>query len=142
MGWWRDRAGRLLGDGPADVLEDALLQAGRAGPKPPLAAVLGAVAQALREAPGQLALARPDPWHVVAVADGQAVTEGAADEALCRHLHDALDDIADEYRSSELARLPTVAEVVGTLAFVLGHEPQRCVAGNPKAVSVWVEPAE
>lgn len=129
MGWWTDRAGRMLGDGPADVCEAGLARLGTAG-KPQLADVLAGIGGLLRAHRDRYATAADGDWRLIATHDHLDIAEGRAlDGASGNVLAETLDDIAEQYQLSELARLPTTDEVIATLGFVLGHEPERLVAG-------------
>lgn len=140
MGWWRNSDGLILGDGPADRLDDAL-QAIRSRPEGlSLDIVLAGIGNLLRSNPGVYAADSGADFRLVGTSAGATIEEGEppAQQGL-QVLADTLDEIADEYRTSDMERLPTVEEVAATLNFILSHEPETLLDGVQGSVKVAVK---
>lgn len=140
MGWWRNSEGNILGDGPADTLDDALQALRSDTQKAPMELVLAGIGSLLRSRAGVYAADSGNDFRLVARSAGREIDEtGSLGEPQLRVLADALDNIANDYRISELDRLPTVEEVVATLSFILGSRPERLVEGAAAPVRVAIE---
>lgn len=137
MGWWR--SGRnpddILGDGPADVVQQELEHlADSSDTKPTFQALLDALAAALAMHAAE-ALADPGAYRgqpIVARFEPPAapLESRAADASAPARaaLESALMQIAAEY-DVEQSRRPTLGEVLGSIAFVLRVRPERYVSG-------------
>ncbi|TIX49621.1 hypothetical protein [Alteraurantiacibacter aquimixticola] len=120
MGWWR-KNGLALGDDPADAVGDCLDRILQRQPTI-LSELLGAIDAALRRNPGEF-VSDPLPrlGSLVAIADSRAdpVSAQPAPEWMIDECHSALETIAMHYRDSGHDRVPTLAELLETFAFVL-----------------------
>jgi hypothetical protein len=138
MGWWR--SGRhpadVLGDGPADVLQQELDRlAGTEETKPTFQALIDALAAVLRDDARDL-VEPADAYTgepIVARFEPPASTLRSAPSdrnvQVQSALASALKRIAAEYEL-EQSRKPTLGEILGTIAFVLRVRPERYVS-NP-----------
>jgi len=131
MSWWETPPGDdVIGDGPADVLGDALgKMRARAeatiGRPPSLCELLGWFADALRRGSYPSA-----PVELIVRAAGEKVVAHAQappEQELAEMIDAALGEIAAAYEET-WARPPRVTEILKTLAFVLRPDPQRFVA--------------
>jgi hypothetical protein len=118
MSWWDTPRGLVLGDGPADIAQSAL-QDFAVHRRPTLPELLAAMGEALGR-PGLLARQEEGP-DVPAAA-------GAADQDLVSALKQAFDEIGKEYRTY-LKREPVLAEILETVQFILGYQPERYLSG-------------
>ena len=131
MGWWMTDDDNMLGDGPADTLSDALLEAAkRRGAKPTLLEFLNAWLGVLASsASGLIQDATPPITALSArLRSGDVVTSTAPAQAadpLVRILFQASEDIAVEYGEGDEPRKPRSTELLGTAAFILGPASQR-----------------
>src|SRR4051812_35041941 len=137
MGWWR--SGRnpddILGDAPADILQQELERLAAAShTKPTFQVLLDALAAALALRAGE-ALADPGAYRgqpIVARFEPPAapLESRAADASAPARaaLESALMQIAAEY-DVEQSRRPTLGEVLGSVAFVLRVRPERYLSG-------------
>jgi hypothetical protein len=143
MGWWGgDHPGDVIGDGPADAIADVFERLRATGAEPPKTSeLLAAIAAALARNPAELI---QDPQHLAAsrivaeFADGssvEAVPGAPATKPLTDLLHAAFDEIALEYRDTELKRLPRLSEVLETIAFVLAPDLDKIIADGGKQLT-------
>jgi HEAT repeat len=118
MGWWSE-SGMTIGDGPADRVAAVVAEAGE---RLSLAAALAGFQAALRRNAAAY-VGDPEALASAVVArarDGRSCpAEGIPADSLADAFQDAIEASAMEYRESELERLPTTAELLETLAFVL-----------------------
>jgi hypothetical protein len=136
MGWWAgDNPGDVIGDGPADIMAAALQRLrGRPEGRPRLQELLAGLVSAMSRNPEALVQGADQlvQSHIIAeFADGTSVAvpaSGRAPNMATDVLFDALDDIAVEYRDSELERAPRLGEILETLSFVLAPTLQNYVA--------------
>ena len=146
MGWWRSglNPDNVLGDGPADALEDELARLAQiADPKPSFQTLLTHLAAVLRRDADSL-LAEPKVYgNQPLVARFQPpspelVSEtDASNPQVLAALTAAMTRISGEYQL-ELSRKPTLGEMLGTVAFVLRVRPERYLPGTERQVLVDV----
>jgi hypothetical protein len=135
MGWWQSRRNPddVLGDGPADDLEDALARLSEdPANRPTFEALLGHLAALLRDEGGLTAdsgsyhgqplRARFEPPASDLVA---APRTDRAD--LLGALRRGIRDISREYER-EVSRKPRLSEILETVVFVLAVRPEMYVA--------------
>jgi hypothetical protein len=134
MGWWRDKTGDLIGDGPADHISDFLAEVGGEAPLS-LATVLAALDGALRRNPAQF-VADPDgvDGTLAAHDTGGAVLVWQSRDVpadLVEGCHGLLEAIAIDYLDNSLEALPTCSEVLASFCFVLGPRVPDTVTAPP-----------
>ena len=143
MGWWSgDNPGDVIGDGPADAIADVFERLRASGAPPPkISELLAAIAAALAHNPAELI---DDPQVLAAsrivaeFADGstvKAAVDPTAPKPLTDLLHAAFDEIAVEYRDTELKRRPRHSELLETIAFVLAPDLDGFVADGGKQLT-------
>jgi hypothetical protein len=143
MGWWRNTSGEIIGDDPADILDDALRSLASSAGKLSLSVAISAIDYILHVNPSVYADSGETPFRLLASSGGHPVPEhGPVDPHVIDVLTNALDAIANDYRISEMARLPTVEELAATLRFILGSEPERLVSGAIAPIGVLVDRSE
>ncbi|WP_299628735.1 hypothetical protein [uncultured Tateyamaria sp.] len=122
MGWWREKSGDLIGDGPADRIAD-LLSGDFGETTLSLATILASLDSALRRNPAQFVT---DPQNV----GGELAAHDASSDAVIWQAHDApyalverchetLEAIAMDYLDNSLEALPTCSEVLSNVRFAL-----------------------
>lgn len=128
MSWW-DIGDDVIGDTPADIMARALGEIShareqRSRANPTLGEVLAGLAAALREAGDgrrysfrQLVATQRSGLSVAASGDG-------AEGQLVSTLRRAVEEIEDEYQQ-RFGRMPRVSELLYTLLFVVGHDPEQ-----------------
>lgn len=129
MSWWDTSRGRVLGDGPADVFRAALRDFAERR-KPTLPELLAALGEALGR-PG-LAASRENGPAVLAA-------EGPADPDLVVALRQAFEKIGEEYRTY-LDREPALEEILETVDFILGYQPERFLSDVEGMEILEIEP--
>ena len=126
MSWW-DIGDDVIGDAPADIMRHALGEIARAKQtqaKPTLQELLNGFAAALRKIEAgqrdsfQKVVARQESGPAV------AATGESADDQLVSTFEQAFKDIEKEYQQ-RFERKPRLSELLQTLLFVIGHEPER-----------------
>lgn len=118
MSWWDTPRGTVLGDGPADIVQKTLQEsAGRR--KPPLPELLSSIAAALKLSGKLAARSKGVP---------DVRESGPADGELTKAFRNAFEKIAEEYRAA-LRREPTTEELLETIQFILGWQPERYLEG-------------
>ena len=133
MSWWETPEGYVLGDGPADTVQNALTgfaarRDGEGKPRPALAELVAAAGAAL----GAGLVARLE--------DGPDVrSDGEPPEDLIATLRQAFAAIGEEYRTS-LDREPKPEEILETLLFILGYRPERYLSGAEGMEILAIEP--
>jgi hypothetical protein len=134
MGWFRSGKDEgILGDGPADRITKMLKQLNRErGAKPTLEDLLYAVYHALALRLADIASDSEPPVRAVkAFMTTGGVTacgpENPSDEESTKVVFQALEDIAVEYEETELARKPSVSEILGNICFVLAPDTEQYV---------------
>jgi hypothetical protein len=143
MGWWSgDNPGDVIGDGPADAIADIFERLRASGAeRPKMGELLAAIAAALSRNPAELI---EDPRQLAAsrivaeFADGmtvEALPGASAPKPLTDLLHAAFDEIAVEYRDTELKRRPRLSELLETVAFVLAPDLDKIVADGGKQLT-------
>ncbi|HKP39140.1 MAG TPA: hypothetical protein VJT71_19935 [Pyrinomonadaceae bacterium] len=141
MGWWGTGYGDdIIGDGPADTVMQALKDiAGyreeRGREKPTLPEVLDAVLLALLgnsekylDGEGELTVKR-----LIAKLDTPPTEVSSSEDPilnpeLVTPFQGAFEAIASEYEDTELERKPRLSELLTTIAFVLGSDPEDYLA--------------
>jgi|SRR5215510_12006363 len=131
MGWWESENGKgFIGDRPADILGTALTDA--LGDKFDIdlfAGFLAALGSALLRNPRELTSETRDLREIAFMAEFadrppvvMPVRPAPVETRLENSLFDALEAVAFQYQVGEMARPPTLAELLETLAFVArGH---------------------
>lgn len=126
MSWW-DIGDDVIGDAPADIMGQALGEIARAKQtqaKPTLPEILDGFAAALRRMDAgqrysfQKVVARQESGRAV------AATGESADDQLVSTFGQAFANIETEYQQ-RFERKPRLSELLQTLLFVIGHEPER-----------------
>jgi hypothetical protein len=131
MSWWDAGSGRVLGDGPADVLTLALQsvvqdRAEQEIPMPDLPHFLSALSAALGPpaAPGPAVIGRLVDGSVAAAArDATGDVEDTGDRDLTIALREALAEVDRQYRE-RWDREPDLIEVLDTVSFALVGAPE------------------
>jgi hypothetical protein len=148
MGWWRTGSEQdMIGDGVVDRLLHALQKlaqeaaaSGRANPT--FEEILCLAGAAMEDRPESL-VADPEklprlPRATALMRDGKEIDAAATlpvtgDVML---IWKAFEDIATEYLVSELARRPTLTELMACLAFVLRVEGQAFLTGGLEELDI------
>jgi len=138
MSWWNIRNGEeVIGDEPADLVQAALgrineNRSAQSKEKPTLVELLSAIASVARDSAGKLLAAAPNDFRrIVAelqsgdfVSSETSAQQSAQQETGLRPaLTAVLQEIAKVYRE-RWERLPTLAEWLESLAFVLRARPE------------------
>jgi hypothetical protein len=151
MGWWQGLNGvNVIGDGPADRLGLVLDEVVAAAPdRPRFEDVLAAFGQALNRNPrAYVSDAERAPLRSIgAVFEPSEALEVPVAAATSPpdwvdRLQSAIEEAAMDYRSSPLARKPTVDELLETLAFVLRPIAAAIVWPHTSALRLLHAPSE
>lgn len=140
MSWWGIGNDDVIGDGPANVLTEALVAIGRARKEkgqmePGLLEILDGFAEVLRK-DGATALedGSANPFQCL-VARLESSTEviscgmsGQAEQLMMTVFRRALAVIQRQYQE-RWERKPRLREVLETMAFILGYSPENYLSG-------------
>jgi hypothetical protein len=148
MGWWETGQGDdVIGDEPADTITTTLRAMAEAyeeqgKQKPTVQQLLNAILSALRLKPEQFI----DEGNEISIQTLTAKFESTldnvsssedniADNQLVTALCDAFEEVAVEYEDAEMERKPRLSELLTSIAFVLGYEPEEYLS-VPEGTSV------
>lgn len=128
MGWWESKEG-LLGDGPADLVEDSMSEWARDDARPSWQQFVDGLGGAI----GHVVCARFAGPDVELRSD-----PGAALDRYRETLAEAIEQVTKEYEETQ-NRKPTVSEVLGTFAFSLRVAPDRFLRadGRGKLTAIY-----
>jgi len=135
MGWWATgNNDDIIGDGPADIMTDALIDVvSRYGRSPVLTLqeLLDVLVAALRHNPESIVSDADNVTKIQVIAEVEkesgrlsSSASPAPDEDLLRLFYDAFEKIADEYQESGFNRKPRISELMATVDFVLGYRAE------------------
>jgi hypothetical protein len=136
MGWWgTGNNDDTIGDGPADKLGGALEDLADHYEriyhhKPAFQQVLNAVLSTLCQQPENYVCDSQEYEfsQITVELDSESMVvsnqDVKAEEAAIAIFHDAFEEIAVEYQDSEMERKPRLSELLATLEFVLGYQPE------------------
>ena len=135
MGWWATgNNDDIIGDGPADIMTDALIDVvSRYGRSPVLTLqeLLDVLVAALRHNPESIVSDADNVTKIQVIAEVEkepgrlsSSASPAPDEDLLRLFYNAFEKIADEYQESGFNRKPRISELMATVNFVLGYRAE------------------
>jgi hypothetical protein len=147
VGWWKGEGGDIVGDLPVDRILGAMRgiaeRATAAGKrKPTLPAMLAIAAAAAAHRPEVLI---SDPQEVperpvarVLMRDGTWIEgdRSQPDAEVVSALWDQFRRVAVDYKDTELERLPTLSELLASLAFVLRVEGRKYLESPPRTKDI------
>lgn len=137
MGWWATgNNDDIIGDGPADIMTDALIDIvarygkGRS-PVLTLQELLDVLVAALRHNPESIVADADNVTQIRVIAEVEkesgrlsSSASPAPDKDLPRLFYNAFEKIADEYQESGFNRKPRISELMATVDFVLGYRAE------------------